>query len=119
MTDVKMSMAQVRQRKGRVNQEVLERISEADVRRHASEDDVDVDDVSEDWWPSPRAIRTRMHKTQEEIAQVFKIPIGTWLNWEQGRVVPDPASRALLRIAYLAPEVVLTALMKKPEDALA
>jgi putative transcriptional regulator len=48
--------------------------------------------------------------SQADFARAFRIPIGTIRNWEQNRVQPDPAARALLTILYRQPEAALKAI---------
>jgi putative transcriptional regulator len=48
--------------------------------------------------------------TQEQFARTLCIPLATLRNWEQARVEPDPAARALLRILDREPEAALRAL---------
>ena len=58
----------------------------------------------------PARIRERLGMSQVAFAAALTIPVATLRNWEQGRVRPDPAALALLRIVARAPEVALTAL---------
>jgi putative transcriptional regulator len=43
--------------------------------------------------------------TQVEFARTIGVPVATLRNWEQGRVVPDPAARALMRVLAREKEV--------------
>ena len=52
--------------------------------------------------------------TQEEFAERFQIPVGTVREREQGRVEPDQAARAYLKVIAHDPELVLRALAAKP-----
>lgn len=60
--------------------------------------------------PNPRAIRQKLHMTQEQFATEFRIPLGTLRDWEQGVRVPDTAARNYLRVIAKEPEAVLRAL---------
>jgi len=60
--------------------------------------------------PMARWIRMRMKLSQEAFAERFRIPIGTLRDWEQGRKVPDAATRAYLTVIAQDPEAVLRAL---------
>lgn len=51
------------------------------------------------------AIRHRLRMTQEEFAAHFALSVATVRNWEQGRSVPDDASRAFLAVIARDPEV--------------
>jgi putative transcriptional regulator len=48
--------------------------------------------------------------TQSEFAKALRIPLSTLRNWEQGRVLPDPAARSLIAIVAKSPKVALKAL---------
>jgi putative transcriptional regulator len=48
--------------------------------------------------------------TQSEFAKALRIPLSTLRNWEQGRVLPDPAARSLLTIVAKNPKIALKAL---------
>ena len=60
--------------------------------------------------PQVRIIRRAMKMSQEEFAECFRIPIGTLRDWEQGRVEPDQAARAYLRVIARNPKAVREAL---------
>ena len=45
-----------------------------------------------------------------EAAHYLRIPLATLRNWEQGRVLPDPAARSLLTIVARNPRAALRAL---------
>ena len=53
-----------------------------------------------------KAIRERLHMSQQEFAIRYGFPIGTLRNWEQGRRQPEGAARLLLTIIDRRPEVV-------------
>lgn len=59
---------------------------------------------------SPRAVRRRLHLTQEQFSTLFQLPIGTIRDWEQGKKTPDSAARTLLRVIDRNPEAVIQAL---------
>jgi putative transcriptional regulator len=53
-----------------------------------------------------RAIRRKLHMSQQTFAETYRIPLPTLKNWEQGRRHPDaPAVAYLLTIAELPAEV--------------
>lgn len=60
--------------------------------------------------PQVKVIRRAFRMSQEEFAQAFRIPIGTLRDWEQGRVEPDQAARAYLRVIARNPKAVRKAL---------
>lgn len=59
---------------------------------------------------SPRAVRRRLHLTQEQVSTLFHLPIGTIRDGEQGKKKPDSAARTLLRVIDRNPEAVIQAL---------
>lgn len=60
--------------------------------------------------PQVKVIRRAFRMSQEEFAQTFRIPIGTLRDWEQGRVEPDHAARAYLKVIARNPKAVREAL---------
>lgn len=60
--------------------------------------------------PRVRIVRRALKLSQEAFAARFKIPIGTLRDWEQGRKVPDAATRAYLMVIARDPEAVTRAL---------
>lgn len=71
----------------------IEGASDADIARFEEADQRDAAA-----FVSPRAVRNALNMTQSEFASALRVPLATLQNWEQGRVVPDPAARALLTI---------------------
>jgi len=57
-----------------------------------------------------RAIRNRLHKSQDEFALMLGVSVATLRNWEQGRRQPHGPARALLKIASQNPKAVEKAL---------
>ena len=62
--------------------------------------------------PDVRAIRRRLHMSQHEFADAFRIPLATLKNWEQGRRVPDAPAAAYLQAIARQPEVIREALQE-------
>jgi putative transcriptional regulator len=60
--------------------------------------------------PNPKVVRRALGLSQEEFADRFQIPIGTLRDWEQGRVEPDQAARAYLKVISHNPNGVRKAL---------
>jgi putative transcriptional regulator len=48
--------------------------------------------------------------TQAGFARALRIPLATLRNWEQGRVLPDPAARSLLTLVARNPKAAFKAL---------
>lgn len=53
-----------------------------------------------------RAIRRKRARSAKQFEMKYGIPASTINNWEQGRRKPDPASRLLLKLIDLEPDVV-------------
>ncbi len=53
-----------------------------------------------------KIVREKLGMSQEAFARALHIPVGTIRNWEQNRVTPDPAARALLAILYRRPDAI-------------
>lgn len=60
--------------------------------------------------PQVRVIRRALGLSQEDFAARYHIPLGTLRDWEQGRVEPDQAARAYLKVIAREPETVSEAL---------
>ena len=60
--------------------------------------------------PQVKVIRRAFRMSQEEFARAFRIPVGTLRDWEQGRVEPDQAARAYLKVIACNPKAVREAL---------
>ncbi len=86
--------------------------TEDKIRRHAIEDGEDPDTplAEFDLVIPVHVVRRKLGMSQADFARTLHIPIGTIQNWEQRRVQPDPAARALLTILYRQPEAALKAL---------
>jgi putative transcriptional regulator len=65
--------------------------------------------------PQVRIIRRALGLSQEDFAARYHIPIGTLRDWEQGRVEPDQAARAYLKVIAREPDTVREAL-KPPRE---
>jgi putative transcriptional regulator len=60
--------------------------------------------------PDVRAIRRRLRMSQMEFARVFRIPLATIKNWEQGRRQPDAPAAAYLQVIANRPREAREAL---------
>ena len=60
--------------------------------------------------PQAKIIRRALGLSQEDFAARYHIPLGTLRDWEQGRVEPDQAARAYLKVIAREPEKVRDAL---------
>ena len=57
-----------------------------------------------------KAIRRSLRMSQDEFAAVYRIPLATLKNWEQGRRQPDAPAIAYLRAIQRRPREVMEAL---------
>jgi len=110
MAIVRRTMENIRRMKPRVNRAKIAATTEADIRRHMREDQSE--SVLAEFAPviPPQVLRKQLHMTQTEFAKALRIPLATLRNWEQGRVLPDPAARSLLTIVARNPHAAFRAL---------
>jgi putative transcriptional regulator len=103
-------MESIRRMKPRVDRATIKATGEADIRRHMREDDQE--EALDGFAPviPPKLLRKRLGMTQAQFARALRVPLSTLRNWEQGRVLPDPAARALLTIVATNPKIALKAL---------
>ncbi len=60
--------------------------------------------------PDVRAIRQKLHMSQQRFAETYRIPLPTLKNWEQGRRSPDAPAAAYLHAIARQPKVIKEAL---------
>ena len=60
--------------------------------------------------PDVRAIRRRLRMSQAEFARIYRIPLATIKNWEQGRRQPDVPAAAYLQVIARRPHEAREAL---------
>jgi len=111
MVLVRRTMESIRRVKPRIDRAKIAATTEADIRRHTREDEQGETDLA-GFAPviPPQALRKRLGMTQQAFAKALRIPLSTLRNWEQGRVLPDPAARSLLAIVAKNPKAALRAL---------
>lgn len=110
MAQVKMTAAEIRSRGGFVDVAKVDATTEADIRAQMIADGEDPGVGNEGWYPAPGSVRQLLGMTQAEVADLLKIPVATWRNWEQNRVRLDPAVQTLLRILAREPDAAKRAL---------
>jgi putative transcriptional regulator len=59
--------------------------------------------------PDVKAIRRSLRMSQDEFAAVYRIPLATVKNWEQGRRRPDAPAAAYLRAIQRRPKEIMEA----------
>lgn len=113
MAVIRKSLDDLRSKRPTIDQAKIVTATEDDIRRHAIEDGEDPDAplAGFNLVVPARAVRMKLGMSQADFAATLRIPIGTIRNWEQDRVQPDPAARALLTILYRQPEAALKALL--------
>ncbi|WP_207458482.1 helix-turn-helix domain-containing protein [Azospirillum sp. SYSU D00513] len=57
-----------------------------------------------------RLVRERLALSQKAFAEQFRLPVASLREWEQGRRVPDAATKAYLTVIEQEPDAVLRAL---------
>ncbi len=112
MAITRMTLDEAMAKAPEVDRAKIRATTEADIRRQMREDgqDPDAELRPEDWRPAVASIRKKLGMTQDQLARAIRVPLATLRNWEQHRVEPDPAARALLRILDREPEAALRAL---------
>jgi len=111
MAIIRRTMENIRRMKPRINRAKIDATTEADIRRQMREDGQDEGDFTNfTLVVPPQVLRKRLRMTQAEFARALRIPLATLRNWEQGRVLPDPAARSLLTIVARNPRAALRAL---------
>jgi putative transcriptional regulator len=112
MAIVHRTLDQIRRMKSKTNRAKINRTTESDIRRHMIEDGQDPKSDLSGFAPviPPQLLRKKLGMTQPEFARALRIPLSTLRNWEQGRVLPDPAGRSLLTIVAKNPKFALKAL---------
>ena len=58
-----------------------------------------------------RRMRARLRLSQPAFADRYRIPVGSLRDWEQGRFLPDAATRAYLLVIEKEPEMVARTLV--------
>ena len=112
MAIVHRTLEQIRRMKPKTDRTKINKTTDADIRRHMVEDGQDhIGDLS-NFAPviPPQILRKHLGMTQSEFSKALRIPLSTLRNWEQGRVLPDPAARSLLAIVAKNPKIALKAL---------
>jgi len=112
MATIRRTLADIRRMKPKVDRAKIDATTEADIRRHMIEDGQHPEGSLSGFAPviPPQVLRKHLGMSQAEFARALRIPLATLRNWEQGRVLPDPAARSLLTIVARNPKAALKAL---------
>jgi len=112
MALVRRTLDHVRRVKPRIDRAKIDSTTEADIRRHMIEDGQNPAGELAGFAPviPPQVLRKHLGMTQADFARALRIPLSTLRNWEQGRVLPDPAARSLLTIVASNPKAAFKAL---------
>jgi putative transcriptional regulator len=78
--------------------------TEVEIERQAACDDAEAAKDAAAW---VRRVRRRAGLSQAEFARRIGISVATLRGWEQGKLLPQGAARALLRVIDRVPEAVL------------
>lgn len=81
--------------------------TEADIARHATEDDAEALQDAASW---ARRVRGRLGLSQTDFARRIAVPVATVREWESGKTAPSGPARSLLRVIDQAPHAALLAL---------
>lgn len=114
MAITRMTVDEIKARPSKRNRAKMKATTEEDIRRHMIEDgeDPDAEPGAEDII-SPWYIRRRLRMSQQQFADTLGIPVATLQNWEQNRVMMEPATMALMRILAHEPKAALRALRRR------
>ena len=118
MAIVRYTAEQLRRMKPRINRKLMDATTEADIARHAAEDDSSTEGEDIRTWKTVlpvdvAAIRRKTKLSQERFATAFRISTHTLRNWEQGRRVPEGPARVLLMAIDRDPKAMLRLISEK------
>jgi putative transcriptional regulator len=114
MAITRMTLDEIKARPSKRDRAKIKATTEEDIRRHMIEDGEDPDaELREEDIISPWYIRKRLGMSQQQFAATLGIPIATLRNWEQNRVMMEPATIALMRILAHEPKAALRALRRR------
>jgi putative transcriptional regulator len=114
MAITRMTLDEIKARPSRRNRAKIKTTSEEEIHQHMIEDGQDPDEeLREEDIISPWYIRKRLGMSQQQFADTLGIPVATLRNWEQNRVMMEPATIALMRILAHEPQAALRALRRR------
>ena len=114
MAITKMTLDEIQARPSKRDRAKIKATTEQEIRQHMIEDGEDPDaELREEDIISPWYIRKRLGMSQRQFADTLGIPVATLQNWEQNRVMMEPATIALMRILAHEPKAALRALRRR------
>lgn len=93
-----------------IGKKVLDSIREIVDYEQGLKTQVRVSTVSIDDSMDVRAIRERLHLSQQQFADLYGLPVATVQNWERGRRRPELTARLLLKVIEESPDFVAKAI---------
>jgi putative transcriptional regulator len=103
MAKVRLTDKQIFLTKGRVDRQKLNAITQDEIRRFMAEDGYDPDTQPEFKPNLATQARLVLGLTQQQMADLTKIPIATLRNWEQNRTRPAAGATAFFRLLLKIP----------------
>jgi putative transcriptional regulator len=114
MAITKMTLDEIKARPSKRDRAQIKATTEQEIRQHMIEDGEDPDaELRKEDIISPWYIRKRLGMSQRQFADTLGIPVATLQNWEQNRVMMEPATIALMRILAHEPKAALRALRRR------
>jgi putative transcriptional regulator len=108
-----MTLEEIQAKPSKMDRAKVEATTEADIRLQMVEDGEDPEAaLREQDIISPAVIRKKLGMSQPEFANTLGIPVATLRNWEQNRVMMDPAVISLMRIMAHEPKAAMRALRR-------
>jgi putative transcriptional regulator len=112
---IRMTLKQALRRKGKTDWQRIDSMTDAEVVA-AARSDPDAQPLTRRQLArmrrviDPKAVREGTGLSQEAFARMFRLPVGTVRDWEQGRTWPDRAALNYLRVIAKRPDVVRMAI---------
>lgn len=92
--------------------ELIESLTDAVAHARGEQTGVRVHTVA---MPDVRVIRRKLHMSQQEFAETYRIPLPTLKGWEQGRRHPDAPAAAYLQAIARKPHEISAALASEAD----
>ncbi|MGO9450483.1 MAG: helix-turn-helix domain-containing protein [Candidatus Binataceae bacterium] len=110
----RMTLQEIKARPSKRDRTKIKATTEEDIRRHMIEDGEDpTAELREEDIISPWYIRKRLGMSQRQFAETLGVPLATLRNWEQNRVMMEPATIALMRVLAHEPKAAIRALGRR------